>query len=201
MQTIYLVRHGETEWNRAGRMQGWRDSPLTPRGEDQARRVGRLLRELIAEPECCAMVVSPLGRTMQTAAIIAEEMDIDGARFDADPLVREICWGAWQGMRHSDIAAADPERWRRFRSNRWTDAPPAGESYAQLADRARQWLAAVADLATVLVVSHGGFGRILRGHYLRLAPDETLALSEPQDSVFRLTQGVVSRLDAQPADD
>ena len=201
MQTIYLVRHGETEWNRAGRMQGWRNSPLTPLGEDQARRVGLLLRDLIAEPDGCAMVVSPLGRAMQTAAIISEMMDIDSARFGADPLVQEICWGAWQGMSHSEIAAADPDRWRRFLANRWTDAPPAGESYAQLADRARQWLASVADLPTILLVSHGGFGRILRGRYMRLAPDETLALPEPQDAVFRLTQGVVSRLDTQCADD
>ena len=59
MQTIYLVRHGETEFNRAGRMQGQQDSPLTALGRDQVRRVGRLLRELIPAPDDCAMVVSP----------------------------------------------------------------------------------------------------------------------------------------------
>ena len=200
MQTIYLVRHGETEWNRAGRMQGWLNSPLTPLGEDQARRVGLLLRELITDIDGCAMVVSPLGRTLQTAAIIAEAMEIDGARFSADPMVREICWGDWQGLLHSEIADADPENWRRFQANRWTDAPPAGESYAEMTERARQWLASVADLPTILLVSHGGFGRILRGHHLRLGPDETLAQPEPQDAVFRLCQGVVSQLDADNAD-
>jgi len=196
MQTIYLVRHGETEWNRAGRMQGWLDSPLTALGEDQARQVGLLLRELITDIDGCALVVSPLGRTMQTAAIIAEAMDIDRARFNADPLVREICWGDWQGLYQSEIAAADPDRWRRFQANRWTDTPPAGESYAEMTGRARQWLNSVADHPTILLVSHGGFGRTLRGHYLGLGPDETLALPEPQDAVFRLCQGVVSQLDA-----
>lgn len=200
MQTIYLVRHGETEWNRAGRMQGSLNSPLTALGEDQARRVGMLLRELITDIDGCAMVVSPLGRTMQTAAIIAEAMDIDSDRFSADPQVQEICWGDWQGLHHSEIPAIDPDRWRRFQANRWTEAPPAGESYAEMTARARQWLASVAHLPAILLVSHGGFGRILRGHYLRLGPDETLALPEPQDAVFRLCQGVVSQLDADHAD-
>lgn len=201
MQTIYLVRHGETEFNRAGRMQGQQDSPLTDLGRDQVRRVGMLLRELIPDPDGCAMVVSPLGRTAHAATIIAQAMGIEIDRFAIDPLVQEVGWGKWEGFNRAEIAAADPDGWRNFETNRWTAAPPAGESYADLTDRARQWLASIDDLATVLLVSHGGFGRVLRGHYLRLPPEDTMALPVPQDAVFRLTQGVVSRLDAERADD
>ena len=104
MQTLYLVRHGETEWNRAGRMQGGLDSPLTARGRDQARRIGLLLRDLIGRPEDCAMVVSPLGRARQTAGIIAEAMGIDGGLFVVDPLVREVTWGDWNGLKAADSA-------------------------------------------------------------------------------------------------
>lgn len=199
MQTIYLVRHGETEWNRAGRMQGRQDSPLTAQGRDQARRVGTLLRELIGDPDGCIKLVSPLGRTAQTAAIIAEAMGIDRTGFGVEPLVQEIAWGDWEGRTLEEIAATDPEGWRRFQADRWSQAPPAGESYADLAERARRWLDSVADLTTVLLVSHGGFGRVLRGHYLRLPPDDVRAQAVPQDAVFRLTQGVVSRIDAEPA--
>ncbi len=196
MQTIYLVRHGETEWNRAGRMQGWRDSPLTALGEDQARGVGRVLRTLVPEPERCAMVVSPLGRTARTAALIADAMGIDADRFVAEPLVREIGWGDWEGLTHDEIAATDLDRWKRFQADRWGLAPPAGESYGALSERARRWLATVEALETVLLVSHGAFGRVLRGRHLRLGPDDTMALPIPQDAVFRLSQGTVSRIDA-----
>lgn len=197
MQTIYLVRHGETEWNRAGRMQGRRDSPLTPHGEEQARRVGALLRDLIPTLDACAMVVSPSGRAVQTATIIAHSLGIDPARFAPDPMVQEFAWGEWESMTHAEIAAAaGQDVWQRFLADRWTEATPAGECYADVAERARQWLTAVAEVPELLLVSHGGFGRVLRGLYLGLSPTETLAQPVPQDAVFRLSDGVVSRFDA-----
>lgn len=197
MNTVYLVRHGETEWNRDRRMQGRRDSPLTTLGQQQARQVGRLLRTLITDPVDCVMVTSPLGRTRQTAALIAAEMGIDVARFALDPQVQEVGWGDWEGMTHAEIAAAVPEAWQHFQADRWRVAPPGGESYAELADRARQWLATTKHHETVLLISHGGFSRVLRGHYLSLPPDETLAQLVPQDAVFRLSQGVATRIDAE----
>ena len=196
MQTIYLVRHGETEWNRAGRMQGQLDSPLTERGRDQARRVGLLLRGLIDDADACTMVVSPLGRARQTAGIIAEAMGIAADRFAVDPVVREVTWGKWNGLTREEIIAVDPEHWRRFREQHWTVAAPDGESWAEMSERARQWLDTVAPLETVLLVSHGAFGRAVRGRYLATTPEETMALPEPQDAVFRLTQGIVSQIDA-----
>ena len=72
---IYLVRHGETEWNRIGRMQGHLDAPLTMRGEAQARAVGETLCELGVDG--FHMVASPLGRTRATAAIIAQALGRD----------------------------------------------------------------------------------------------------------------------------
>ena len=196
MQTIYLVRHGETEWNRAGRMQGQLDSPLTERGRDQARRVGLLLRDLIDDPAACTLIVSPLGRARQTAGIIAEAMEISADRFAVDPLVREVTWGDWNGLTREEIIAADPAHWQRFRDRHWTVAAPGGESWAEMSERARQWLNQVAALDTVLLVSHGAFGRAVRGRYLAATPEETMALSEPQDAVFRLSQGAVSQIDA-----
>ncbi len=196
MLTIYLARHGETEWNRAGRMQGSLDSPLTARGQDQARRIGVVMRDLIDAPEECALIVSPLGRARRTAEIIAGAMGIDADRFTVDPLVREVTWGDWNGLTREEIIAADPEHWQRFRERHWTIAAPAGESWAEMSERARQWLQTPAAQGTVLLVSHGAFGRALRGRYLGLGPDETMALSEPQDAVFRLSQGTVSQIDA-----
>lgn len=200
MQTIYLVRHGETEWNRNGRMQGQQDSPLTENGQDQVRRVGLLLGDLLPDPDACTLVVSPLGRTAQTAGIIADAMGIGADRFAVDPMVQEISWGQWEGRTHGEIEAADREGWQRFQADRWSHRPPGGESYADLDDRVRRWLASVADLQTVLLVSHGGFGRALRGRYQGLPQADTLALQAPQDAVIRLSQGVAAQLDAAPGD-
>ncbi len=196
MQTLYLVRHGETEWNRAGRMQGGLDSPLTERGRDQARQVGLLLRGLIDDPSACTMIVSPLGRARQTAGIIAEAMGIPAERFAVNLLVREVTWGDWNGLTREEIIAADPEHWQRFREQHWTVAAPGGESWVEMSERARQWLEQVKALETVLLVSHGAFGRAVRGRYVAASPEETMAMPEPQDAVFRLSQGIATRIDA-----
>ena len=67
---IYLVRHGETEWNAQGRFQGCLDSPLTPNGREQARQIGMLLARVLEGYRGVTMHVSPLGRACETAEII-----------------------------------------------------------------------------------------------------------------------------------
>lgn len=196
MTTIFLVRHGQTEWNLAGRWQGRQDSPLTPLGETQARQVGALLRELVPDPDACSMVVSPLGRAARTAAIISDCLGIDVARFAVDPLVREQGGGDWEGLTVDEIVASDPEGWRKFQTDAWTHGRPGGESYSQLAERARQWLDSVAALKTVLLVSHGAFGQMVRAGYQRLPPEQALTLAVPQNAVYRLSQGAITRIDA-----
>ncbi|MCH7942426.1 MAG: histidine phosphatase family protein [Proteobacteria bacterium] len=86
---IYLVRHGETEWNRAGRMQGQLDSPLTARGEAQALRIGETLCELLDGVDF-ELVASPLGRTRATAAIIARALDRDPEAMTTDERLMEM---------------------------------------------------------------------------------------------------------------
>ena len=144
VETIYLVRHGETEWNREGRMQGHLDSPLTERGEDQARRVGRLLAELVTDPAHHVVTASPLGRTRRTAAIVCETLGLDPTGCRIDELLIEITLGDWDGMTREEITAADAETWRLYREDHWNFVPPGGESYAMMADRARRWLATAA---------------------------------------------------------
>jgi len=193
---IYLVRHGETEWNREGRMQGHLDSPLTERGEDQARRVGRLLAELVPEPAHHVVTASPLGRTRRTAEIVCETLGQDLANCRFDELLIEITLGEWDGMTAEEITAADGETWRLYRNDHWNYVPPGGESYAMMANRARRWLATTTARRDLIVVSHGAFGRVLRGVYTGLDSKQTLSQEEPQDSVFRLSGGSIARIEA-----
>ncbi len=194
---IYLVRHGETEWNRAGRVQGHLDSPLTARGEDQAGRVGRTLAGLIGAGDGFAMVASPLGRVLRTAAIIRAAMGLAPDDCPTDDRLMEITWGAWDGLTRDEIDAGEPGAMARRLQNHWRFVPPGGgESYAMVADRVRGWLDGVAQGQRLVVVAHGTTGRVLRGLYAGLSEAETLDLAEPQDAFFRLHGGAIERIDA-----
>lgn len=193
-QRIYLIRHGETVWNREDRVQGHLDSPLTARGEAQARAIGRTLAVLLEDDEPFVMIVSPLGRTQRSAALILAELDGGIAEVRADPGVIEVSWGRWEGLRRAEIAARDPERWAAREADRWNVPPPEGESHGRLADRAAGWLDRVGYQPRLVVVSHGAFGSTLRGVYLGLEPEAMMALDKPQDAFFRLEAGGLTRI-------
>ena len=194
--TIYLVRHGETVWNREGRLQGQSDSPLTDRGLKQAQAVGKLLRRVIGDAADIPIFVSPLERALRTAEAICGPLGRNPACLRTDDLLKEISFGRWEGMIFKEIAVADPENWKRFELDRWSVAPPDGESYAMMAARVRQWLRGTAVVREKIVVAHGGFCRVLRGMYCGASAEETLALDVPQDVVFRIAEGTVERIEA-----
>ena len=192
---IYLVRHGETEWNRAGRLQGQLDSPLTARGQAQARAVDETLAGLTNGGDGLVMVASPLGRAMATAALIAEAL---GAKNIAtDERIMEMSWGDWDGMTHPEIETHSPGELDRRKAGRWDHRPSGGESYAATALRVAGFLADVDPEQPLVVVSHGGTGRVIRGLYSKLSHDEMLILEQPQDAFHRLYQGQIGRIDTE----
>ncbi len=194
---IYLVRHGETEWNRDRRIQGQLDSPLTGRGEDQARSVGAALAELIGNGDGFDMVASPLGRARRSAEIIGHAMGF-AAEPTTDDRLNEMTWGAWDGLTLDEVEARDPGelvRRRRDARQHWTHDPPGGESYAVLAARVGGWLDGLAPGRRLVVVTHGPVVRVLRGRYAGLSEAEMLALDEPQDAFFRLSSGAIERFE------
>ncbi len=193
-QTVYLLRHGETEWNRVGRVQGHLDSPLTARGCEQARRAGATLATLLENEPPFLLLASPLGRAEASARLILEALGPTVKEWRTDDRLREISWGRWEGLTRTEIAAREPELWSWREADRWRHPPPEGESHAMLADRARSWLESVADLPRLIVVGHGAWGRALRGVYQDLRPEQIDALDEPQDALFRLAAGTVLRI-------
>jgi probable phosphoglycerate mutase len=199
-QVIYFVRHGETPWNLEGRMQGHLDAPLTTRGLREARRDGAALRGLIEADPPYAQHFSPLGRTRETARIIAEETRQYLSTQSSDFRLREVSWGEWDGLTIADIKTRYPEEWQAHIADRWNVGAPGGESYRVLCERVADWLASVEDEPRLIVVSHGALGRALRGLYLRLKPEETLQLREPQDALIRLTQGTVATIPTGPVE-
>jgi probable phosphoglycerate mutase len=185
---ILLVRHGETVWNREGRFQGQRDSPLTRRGVQQMLAAGRTLRARFgSELAQFTLIASPLARAWQSAVLLTEAAGLEPQRIQLEPLVREISWGAWDGLTAEEIAARDPELWQRRIDDAFLGRPPnGGESRLDVLARAQQWLAGLGPQARVLVVTHGTFGRALRCAWRGLPHAAMLAMRAPQDAVFRL---------------
>lgn len=197
---IYLLRHGETEWNRQGRLQGQQNSPLTARGEAQAAAMGRALRELVGPGAAGFRIVcSPLGRARQTAAIVAAEVGCDPAAIAEEPRLMEHAFGSWQGELEADLLRRFPDFWRAREADKWNFQVPGGESYALVAARLSAWLSEQPADARLIAVGHGLAGRILRGLYGRATPEDIFAMAEPQDAFFRLSDGVITRFDAAAA--
>ena len=188
--TILLVRHGETEWNRARRYQGWSDSPLTDIGVAQAKALGRRLAAL-PEAASAEIVASPLGRARHTAEIIAHCLGRAAAPC-CDDRLREISLGAWDGLARKEVRA---RLGAQFVEWEWYFATPAGETYEMFAARLADWLRGVGG-RPVIAVAHGVAMRVLRGLYAGLPRAEALRLAVPQDRIFRLTDGTIEEIAA-----
>jgi probable phosphoglycerate mutase len=193
---IFLLRHGETVWNRERRVQGQLDSPLTPLGLEQARRYGQRLATLLVPVDGYRLVASPLGRALHTATIVAEALGRPAHDIATDDRLKEMAWGRWDGMTAAEIEAQDPELWQARIDDRWTRPPPGGgETQQDLHDRAVAWLRSVAPGARLVVVAHGALGRAVRCAYAGQPPAAMLDLDQPQDAFFRLRGGVITRID------
>ena len=190
MAGIYLVRHGETEWNRQGRFQGQLDSLLTARGRAQAEAVGALLATALPPGTRIALCASPLGRTRDTAAILARHRTYAPTTFDLR--LQEVTTGSWDGLDHGAIDAGWPGCLDGSTAFDWYFRSPDGEGYEAAHGRAQGWLRDVVQ--TVVAVSHGLLGRLIRGAYLGLPRDEALCLPVPQHVVWRLHEGRVQAI-------
>jgi broad specificity phosphatase PhoE len=148
--TIFLARHGESDWNVEKRFQGHSDRPLTERGREQAHA----LADLVGSEKIDAVYTSPLSRARETAEIVAARAGLEAV---ALPELREVDTGSWSGLSRADVEARFPDGFARWRSggSGWED----GESYEEMAERVIGALRRIAEDhpdGRVLVISHGG---------------------------------------------
>jgi broad specificity phosphatase PhoE len=169
---IWIVRHGQTDWNAAGRFQGQSDTPLNAAGERQALAAGRRLRRLMhpngspagsgrdAAGRIEAIYTSDLQRARRTAEIIHAELPSgEGLPLIAEPRLRELSFGEWEGLTYAQIEARQPEMLALWRKDLETHAPPGGETLLELAGRVQAALAGIVAAhpdGSVAVVAHGG---------------------------------------------
>ena len=126
---LLLVRHGETDWNAAGRIQGCTDTPLNARGRAQALALAGRLRD--ERPQ--RLYTSPPRRARETAAIVGAELALEPEPVEA---LREISFGVWEGCSWEEIQRRWPREFAWCEGDRLRRSPPGGESYGQLMERA-----------------------------------------------------------------
>ena len=183
---LLLIRHGETDWNVEGRLQGQRDIPINAKGRRQAARNGKALGDYLTSLGRSAdqfdWTASPLSRARETMEIIRGEMDLDPAAYRPDALLKEISFGDWEGSTMHEMRQIDPVGRAERKKDKWRFLPPNGESYEMLSARIRPWLFGLER--DTICVAHGGITRVTRGMLEDIPGHEIPIATIPQDRIY-----------------
>jgi probable phosphoglycerate mutase len=192
--TLYFCRHGETEANVELRFQGRTlDTPLTPRGHQQAHAIAQSLKQQVPAPASLDWVCSPLQRARTTMEIIRVDLDLPQNGYRTDDRLQEINLGAWDGLTDAQAKALDPAAFERRGQDKWNVRVPGGENYEDVAARAESW---IREMKTdTFAVAHGGFTRILRGMFMGVDWKAMSDLDEKQGVLFRVRGNTIKRFD------
>lgn len=147
---IYITRHGETQWNMEGRMQGWMNSDLTEKGIENAKRLGESLKDV----NFGCIYSSPLGRAFDTAKHIRENKKTEIVLEDN---LKEMGFGLWEGMEHSKIEELYSEERFNFWNKPHLYKPIDGESFQELFNRVGEIFNSIImenSYENILIVSH-----------------------------------------------
>ncbi|WP_370838819.1 histidine phosphatase family protein [Intestinibacter bartlettii] len=155
--TIYIVRHGQTEWNLLGKTQGHGNSDLTPKGIEQAE----LLADSMTKYPIDYIYSSDLGRAYQTAEIIGNKLNIELEKTEA---LREMNFGTWEGRIIKDIIEEDPELYKMWRNEPHLAKIPQGETLSQIKERTDAFIKEINekyDGKHIVLVTHSLCARIM----------------------------------------
>jgi len=176
---ILIARHGETEWNAVGRMQGQQNSPLTDGGIAQAR----ILAQVVDQYDMDRIISSPLGRATETSNIVAKQTALP---VETDNRLREIDIGAYSGLTKKEVNSRYPDFFKQREANKWSCRWPDGESYADASLRAAEFIHAENNLHGAAIIAHRSLNKVLLGELLDLSASEVLDIEQENDVVFEL---------------
>jgi broad specificity phosphatase PhoE len=192
---IYYVRHGETEWNAEGRLQGVQDIPLNDLGRTQAAHAGNILADLFArdgrDKSSLAFVASPLIRARSTMELVRGQLKLPPAGYALDDRLREIGYGQWEGSTLPEMQLSAPELFARRQAEKWTVSPPDGESYVAVQARMQDWYASLRT--DTVAVAHGGTARALMVALGLETPLSAADLTIEQGAVYVFRDGGVQK--------
>lgn len=182
---LYVIRHGQTDWNAEGRMQGQQDIALNGTGRLQATENGRALKRILGDSApAYDYVASPLGRTRETMERVREAMGLPPGDYTTDDRLKEVSFGDWEGYTLAELGQRSPERVAERERSKWDFIPPGAdaESYEILSWRVGSWLASL-ERPTVCVC-HGGVIRSLFRLVGGMRPDKAAMAATPQDRIL-----------------
>ena len=182
MKHLYIIRHGETEWNAEQRMQGRLDSPLNEKGRAQAHLHAETLQRAGGVD---LIVASPSGRTRETTAILNRILQVP---VDYDEALMERDCGLWSGFTVDEIAASYPAQWRERDEDPFFHRPPEGENLPDVIARVAGLLSALRTLPQerIALVTHGVMSRAILTQLLSLPPADANRVRHPNDLFYRL---------------
>ncbi|ENP0824413.1 histidine phosphatase family protein [Vibrio parahaemolyticus] len=192
---IFVLRHGETEFNADKKLQGHCNSSLTSKGSDQARRVGTTLKQYV-ENRPFRVYSSTLGRALQTSQIVCEELNYSYENLNKEPRLKEFSLGEWE---QRTIPSLEQEVPNLLAQNDWYLQAPNCETYESVSERLSSWLSDVAHDEDIVVVSHGLTGIVLRGLLLGMDYTQVWQQDLPQDAFFIIEDGRVTRVNCVDA--
>ncbi|MFL0867721.1 histidine phosphatase family protein [Vibrio parahaemolyticus] len=187
---IFVLRHGETEFNADKKLQGHCNSSLTSKGSDQARRVGTTLKQYV-ENRPFRVYSSTLGRALQTSQIVCEELNYSYENLNKEPRLKEFSLGEWE---QRTIPSLEQEVPNLLAQNDWYLQAPNCETYESVRERLSSWLSDVTHDEDIVVVSHGLTGIVLRGLLLGMDYTQVWQQDLPQDAFFIIEDGRITRV-------
>lgn len=192
---IFVLRHGETEFNADKKLQGHCNSSLTSKGSDQARRVGTTLKQYV-ENRPFRVYSSTLGRALQTSQIVCEELNYSYENLNKEPRLKEFSLGEWE---QRTIPSLEQEIPNLLAQNDWYLQAPNCETYESVRERLSSWLSDVTHDEDIVVVSHGLTGIVLRGLLLGMDYTQVWQQDLPQDAFFIIEDGRITRVNCVDA--
>jgi len=195
MPTIYYIRHGETQWNADGRLQGVKDTALNDLGRSQAVQAARILIGLLArdghEKSQLPYVSSPLLRARTTMELMRGALKLPPGQYATDDRLREIGYGRWEGFTLAEMQAADPDFFARRLADKWRVAPQGGETYEAVQRRMSEWYAQLK--VDTVAVAHGGTARALMVALGFETPQSAADLTIEQGAVYVFGEGRLNK--------
>jgi probable phosphoglycerate mutase len=193
--TVYYIRHGETEWNALGRLQGVQDIPLNELGRRQSVHAGHILDDLLMRDGRSAssigFVASPLGRARQTMELVRGVLKLPLSGYAINDRLREICYGEWEGSTLAEMQAQDPDLFAQRQVEKWRVAPPGGETYVSVQARMTEWYRGLT--ADTVAVAHGGTLRALMVALGLETPKSAADLPVEQGAVYVFRDGGLAK--------
>ena len=195
---LFLLRHGETDWNAEKRLQGRTDTSLNAKGRAQAKRHGAELAKIFKfssfqnntfndELAEWHFVSSPLKRCRETLELVLEALGCAHLSYDLDDRLTEISFGEWEGQRWDELRLREPELVAARFDNPWEVCAPGAETYSDLEKRVLDWYSA--HPPKTIAVTHSGPSRIIRRAVSQMPRERILDLQSPQDRFMNVHAG------------